>query len=51
MSNLEFIWILIQAFWPFTLIVGIIWVIIIIDAVVGRKKRKKCVLHMRVLRR
>lgn len=43
MSNLEFIWILMKAMWPLPLFVGIIWVIIIVNAVINRKNRKKYV--------
>jgi hypothetical protein len=41
MSNLEFMLVLMKAMWPIPLFVGIIWAIIIVNAVLNRKNRKK----------
>lgn len=40
MSNLEFMWILIKALWPFSVFAGFICLIILIDMIHGLRNRK-----------
>ena len=45
MSNLEFIWIIVKAFWPLSILAAISWIVIMADILHKLRNRKKHYVH------